>query len=352
MKKVSYLLLQKCVKELDLGKDIKIIIVLLILASSTLKVEGSSFEVDLNRKMINHLTDFLSSSHENLEGVLFDLGENSFIVTAIFEAQNFSLFSWVKPALRPGEIFLPANQRTGMVSHSDEKDFVIAVRVEFDLITKSSDIDAVYLKFQQPKVGAYYRQDLSEFQKKQSELGQLLGRYDSAKTSLEKINYKLRSLRSDDLDSQLVLTAEKISIRKKINSVGGQLDALNRQIIRFSGSYLSVLPSDQFLQDTIKSLTGEVSGDSILKEIYLRVNEMNLMHRNLDIRLVDGIRKRSGTIRVGNVGKSLIGVIPGLKIKKFKIGNKATDAHNSSGLLTGNYILSLRADVKKTGRSK
>ena len=316
------------------------------------KVEGASFEVDLNRKMINHFTNFLSSNQKNLEGVLFDLGKNSFIVTIIFEAKNSPLFSWIKPALRPGEIFLPANQRTGSVSRSDEKDFVIAVRVEFDLATKPSDVDAAYLRFQQPKVGAYYRQDLTEFRKKQSQLGLLLGKYDSARSTLSEINLKLSSSNLDNTHSQLALTSQKIDIRKKLNSLGGELDALNRQIIRFSGSYLSVLPSDKFLQETIKSIAGEISADSILKQVYHRIHEMNVMNRQLDIKLLGKIHQRSGIIRVGNIGQSLIGIIPGLQIKKLEIASRGTDAHHSSGLLTQNYILSLKADVVKAGRSK
>jgi len=316
------------------------------------KIEGASFEIDLNRKIINHFTNFLSSNQNNLEGVLFDLGKNSFIVTIIFEAKNSALFSWVKPSLRPGEIFLPTNQRTGLVSRTDENDFVIAVRIEFDLTTKPSDVDAAYLRFQQPKVGAYYRQDLSEFRKKQSELGLLLGKYDSARATLGEINRKLNSLSLDNMHGQLALTSQKIDIRKKINSLGGELDTLNRQIIRFSGSYLSILPSDQFLQETISSIAGEISGDSILKQVYRRVHKMNVMNRQLDIKLLGQIHQRSGIIRVGNIGQSLIGVIPGLQIKKLEIASRGTDAHHSSGLLTQNYILSLKADVVKAGRSK
>ena len=106
------------------------------------------------------------------------------------------------------------------------------------------------------------------------------------------------------------------------------------------------------LEETIKSLEGEISGDSILTELYLRVNEMNELHRKLDIQLVGNISKRSGILRIGNIGQSLIGIIPGLRIKKLEIGSKGTTAHDSSGLLTKNYILSLKADVVKTSRSK
>lgn len=351
-RKVSYSLLQECVRELLLFKSTKILFLLLTLCLDISKIESASFEINLNRKMINHFTNFLSRDQKNVEGILFDLGENSFIVTIFFEPTKISLFNWIKPTLRPGEIFLSANQRTGVVSSSDEKDFVIAVRIEFELITKPSDVDTVYLKFKQPKVGAYYRQDLSEFRKKQLELGRLIGSYDKARASLDEINSKLKLSSKGDIDSQLVLTSEKINIRKKLNAVGLKLDTLNRQIIRFSGSYLSVLPSDQFLEETIKSLEGEISGDSILTELYLRVNEMNELHRKLDIQLVGNISKRSGILRIGNIGQSLIGIIPGLRIKKLEIGSKGTTAHDSSGLLTKNYILSLQADVVKTSRSK
>ena len=315
------------------------------------KIEGANFEIDLNRKIINHFTNVLSNNQENLEGVLFDLGENSFIVTIIFEAKNSTLFNWIKPTLRPGRDFLPANQRTGLVSKSDEKDFVVAVRIEFDLTTKSSDLDAVYLTFK-AKAGAYYRQDFSEFKRKQSELGILLGKYDSARSDLSEINRKLKSSNLNNVGSQLTLTSKKIEIRKKLNLLGGQLDALNRQIVRFSGTYLSVLPSDKLLQETIKSLAGDVSGDSILTKVYRRFNEMNVISSQLDIQLLGQIQQRSGIVRVGNIGESLIGIIPGLQINKLEIVNKSTDVHHSSGLLTQNYILSLKADVVEVGRGK
>ena len=345
-------MLQECVRILKLAKYTKILLLLVSLILQFSKIEGANFEIDLNRKIINHFTNVLSNNQENLEGVLFDLGENSFIVTIIFEAKNSTLFSWIKPTLRPGEIFLPANQRTGLVSKSDEKDFVVAVRIEFDLTTKSSDLDAVYLRFQQPKAGAYYRQDFSEFKRKQSELGILLGKYDSARSDLSEINHKLKSSNLNNVGSQLTLTSKKIEVRKKLNLLGGQLDALNRQIVRFSGTYLSVLPSDKLLQETIKSLAGDVSGDSILAKVYRRFNEMNVVSNQLDIQLLGQIQQRSGIVRVGNIGESLIGIIPGLQINKLEIVNKSTDAHHSSGLLTQNYILSLKADVVEVGRGK
>ena len=96
-----------------------------------------------------------------------------------------------------------------------KKIFVVAVRIEFDLTTKSSDLDAVYLTFQQPKAGAYYRQDFSgEFKRKQSELGILLGKYDSARSDLSEINRKLKSSNLNNVGSQLTLTSKKIEIRK------------------------------------------------------------------------------------------------------------------------------------------
>ena len=88
-----------------MAKYIKILILLVSLVLQFSKIEGANFEIDLNRKIINHFTNVLSDNQENLEGVLFDLGENSFIVTIIFEAKNSTLFSWIKPTLRPGEIF-------------------------------------------------------------------------------------------------------------------------------------------------------------------------------------------------------------------------------------------------------
>ena len=119
-------------------------------------------------------------------------------------------------------------------------------------------------------------------------MGRLIGNYDKARASLDEINSKLKLSSKSDIDSQLVLTSEKINIRKKLNAVGLKLDTLNRQIIRFSGSYLSVLPSDQFLE-TIKSLSGEISGGFNSPELYLSVNEMNELHRKLDIQLVGNI---------------------------------------------------------------
>ena len=76
--------------------------------------------------------------------------------------------------------------------------------------------------------------------RKQSELGILLGKYDSARSDLSEINRKLKSSNLNNVGSQLTLTSKKIEIRKKLNLLGGQLDALNRQIVRFSGTYLSV----------------------------------------------------------------------------------------------------------------
>ncbi len=331
---------------------INLICLIVFSALSISKVLASSLELELNRKMINHFTNYLSSTQDNIEGVLFDLSADRFLVTAIFEGQNFSMLNWIKPTLRPGEIFLSASQRTGKVSSLDEKDFVVVVKVECDLFSKSSDLDSVYLKFKQPKVGAYYRQDLHEYRKKQLELGKILGRYDSLQSSLGRINGELKSLKSDHLDSQLSLTAKKLEVRQQLNHLGGELDALNRQLVRFSGSYLSVLPSDNIIQDAIKSLDGNVNGDSILREVFRRFKEMDVAHPKLDIKLMGNISGRSGTIRVGNIGKSLIGIVPGLKVKKLRIMSKATEAHTSSGLRTQNHILSLEADVINIRGSK
>ena len=295
--------------------------------------------------MINHFTNYLASTQDNVEGVLFDLSDDHFVVTVIFEDKNFSLLNWIKPTLRPGEIFLASTQRTGKVNSSDEKDFVIAVKIEFDLSVESSDFDSIYLKFQQPRVGAYYRQDLYQFRKKQLELGEIIGRYDALNAKLDRINEKLESSGSGNIERQLNFTAKKLEIRKQLNELGGRLDKLNREIARFSGSYLTVLPSDQVIQSSIRALDGEVSGDSILQEVFRRIDDMGVIHRKLDIKLLGSVNKRSGTIRVGNLSQSLIGIVPGLQIKKLSITSKSTEAHISAGLRTQNHVLSIEADI-------
>ena len=115
---------QECVRKVDLSPWIKLICLIIFSALSTSKVLASSLELELNRKMINHFTNYLSSTQDNIEGVLFDLSEDRFVVAAVFEGKNFSMLNWIKPTLRPGEIFLSASQRTGKVSSLDEKDFV------------------------------------------------------------------------------------------------------------------------------------------------------------------------------------------------------------------------------------
>ena len=127
---------------------IKLICLIVFSTLSTSKVLASSLELELNRKMINHFTNYLSSTQDNIEGVLFDLSADRFVVTAIFEGKNFSMLNWIKPTLRPGEIFLSASQRTGNVSSLDEKDFPLIVKFfekyapNFEKIMKQNIISA------------------------------------------------------------------------------------------------------------------------------------------------------------------------------------------------------------------
>lgn len=306
---------------------------------------ASNFEIELNRRMINHMTKYLTAEHANLEGVLLDLNGDKLVVTTIFQSSNFRMLEWIKPTLRPGEIFLPASQRSGQVTIKDEKDFVVAIQLELSLQVKSSDIDTVYLSFIQPKVAAYYKEDLREFKLKQRQLLKLLSEYDSANTELDRINMRLKRTSENDLKNQLALTTRKLKLRKIVNEMAGTLDVLNREVIRFSGSYLSVLPSDKLLQDLVQSIGGQISGDSILEEAFRRVEQMKVMHQDLSIKLVGNIVNRSGTIRVGNIGKSLIGIVPGFRIRQLSVHNRTLEAHNASGLKTDNFVLRLEADI-------
>lgn len=304
-----------------------------------------NLEVELNRRMINHLTEYLAKKQSNVEGVLFDLDQEKIVVTAIFNSQNFKMLEWLKPTLSPGEIFLSSGQRSGQASRTDEKDFVVAIQLRLNLRTEVSAPDTVYLSFSQPRVAAYYKQDLLAFKDKQRQLGVVLTQYDSAKAQLTDINRKLGSSSEVEINHQLKLTSQKIQIRKRLNQLAGDLDVLNRQIIRFSGSYLSVLPSDKLLQELITSSTGNLTGDSIIREAYGRVMNMEVLNRQLKIDLVDGIKNRSGVIKVSNLGGALSGVMPALKINKIKITNKLSEAHEKSGLITGNFIIRLEADT-------
>lgn len=302
--------------------------------------------------MINHLTDYLTRKQSNLEGILLDLDKNHLIVTAIFNSENFKMLEWVKPTLSPGEIFLSSSQRSGQASRADEKDFVVAIQLRLNIRTKLSVPDTVYLSFSQPQVAAYYKQDLMAFKDKQRRLGLALSQYDSANSELKAINTKLGSSSEENINYQLKLTSQKIQLRKSLNKLARDIDTLNRQIIRFSGSYMSVLPSDKLLEDLINSSGRGATGDSIISEAYARVMDMQVLSEQLTIELVNGVENRSGVIRVKNLGRAFSGVMPGLYINKINIIDRLLEPHEKSGVVTGNFIIRFEADIvdSKGGR--
>ena len=297
-----------------------------LLTTSLLASSEPNFIIELNRKMVNHMTKFLSTNTKQLNSVIFDIREDKLEMKIIFQKSEFEGLSWVKPTLRPGEIFKSASDRTGEVSKIDEKDFLVGIQLAFTLTTKPDQLDSVYLSFGQPLVAAFYEEDLNIYKKLMIRLGKLLAAFNGIKDQLAQIESEEADVSEDDVERQLQLTSKKAALHQKLQTVTKELDLVNRRVIRFSsGSHFSVLPSDIFIRDAINSVAGKVNGNAVLRDLYDKVKKMNFLNERLGIELVNNeIKNRTGTIRVHNVGHPLSGFVPGLKIQKVSVRKENT----------------------------
>lgn len=327
---------------------------LLVLLQSSLLAQN--LKVHLSRAMVNQFTDFLSSSHDAVDSVLFDLVDEKFVLKVFLRKTKVPGMDWVKPTLRPGEIFKPSEERDGSVTVSEEEDFLIGFALEFELSTKPEDLDAVFLSFEQPRVAAFYGSDLAQFRIYQKELTTMQAGYNSLLERKSTIVKELEGLTRSEIRKKLLLTRARAQIQQEVDGMQERLLVLTRYVTRFhSGSHFSVLPSDAVLTDLVRSAGGVVNGDSIMNDVYETVQGLDVLSDSLGVQLIGGkIENRSGTVRVFNISKPLAPFVPGILFESVKVvGIDEVYPHtvtDSAQEESGNYFLEFVAKARESVR--
>jgi len=279
---------------------------------------SSNFSVSLSRRMVNHFTGFLATDTPGLNSLIFDLGTQGLEMKVLLDKTQVPFLKYVTPTYRPGEIFKDIKDRQSGVLMDDERDFRVGFQMLFALKTSANDPDACIFSFKNPRVLAYYEQDLQKYSSLLTELGKLRSKAQAIRSALKSLEQipdlapaRVRALKAK---------AEKLAELSKITQ---SIRQKNELVTRFSsGAYLAMLPSDDALTELVGALGGRLRGDRILSQLFQRVIEMGVLNPELKIELLGEIKNRSGRVRVANLGKALGSLIPGLKIMDIKIDSK------------------------------
>jgi hypothetical protein len=311
---------------------------------------SSNFSLSLSRRMVNHFTNFLAADTPGLNSLIFDLTPQGLEMKILLDKAQIPFLKYVTPTYRPGEIFKEIEDRQSGVLVEDENDFQVGFELLFTLKTDSKDPDSCIFFFKNPKVLAYYRQDLKKYISLLTELGELQSRARSLREQL-----RIQPENQSQI-SRVRLLKKRTTLMSGLGKVTRKIRQNNELVNRFSsGAYLALLPSDEALTELVSALGGQLKGDKILTQVFKRVAEMGVLNSQLKIELLGEIQARSGRVRVSNLGKALGGFIPGLKITEIRIDNPTIDPgkiKNQTGLEPHKLPLVIEGVVKPEKESQ